>query len=66
MQTTNHPKSIEQPRLDPQVIADAMRRARVLRAEAFMQLCITGPARWLHSCIDAARRAAGAPLATGA
>lgn len=66
MQTRNRPTSIKQPQLDPRVIAAAMREARVLRAEAFLQLCVVRPARWLHSRIDAARRAAGAPLATGA
>jgi len=51
--------------LNPQSVADAMRRARVLRAEAFMQLCVVVPVRWLRSRIDAARRSAGAPVASG-
>ena len=66
MQTISGPTSIERPTLDWQQIADAQRRARVLRAEAFMQLCVAMPVRWLRSRVDAARRAAGTPVATGA
>ena len=66
MQTTIKQTSIERPTFDWQVIDEAQRRARVQRAEAFMHLCVTLPARWLRSRVDAARRAAGAPVATGA
>lgn len=66
MQAAKFPNALERPKLDPQVIAAAVHKGRVLRAEAFMQLCIAGPARWLRSRVDAARRAAGAPLVTGA
>ena len=66
MQATKSQTAIERPTLDWQDIAQAQRRARVLRGEAFMQLCITVPARWLRSRVDAARRAAGAPLASRA
>jgi hypothetical protein len=64
MQATNHTTSIERQTLDWQEIAEGQRRARVLRSQAFTQLCVAVPARWLRSRIDAARRAAGAPLAT--
>lgn len=66
MYATNIATSIEHPPLDPEAIAEAMRKARVLRAEAFLQLCVVGPARRLRAGIDAARRAARAPLALGA
>lgn len=66
MQTTSGQTSIERPTLDWQEVAEAQRRARVLRAEAFMHFCVTLPARLLRSRVDAARRAAGAPVATGA
>jgi len=66
VQATSTPTSIERPTLDWQDIAERQRRARVLRGEAFMQLCVVLPARWLRSRVDAVRRAAGAPLATGA
>jgi len=63
MQATNNTTSIERQTLDWEAIAEGQRRARVLRAQAFTRLCVAVPARWLRSRIDAARRAAGAPLA---
>ena len=66
MQATSRQDSIERPTLDWQEIAEGQRRARVLRAQAFTQLCVVVPARWIRSRVDAARRAAGAPVAIGA
>ncbi len=66
MQATSKQIAIERPTLDWQEIVAAQCKARVLRAEAFMQFCVVVPGRWLRSRVDAARRAAGAPVATGA
>jgi len=51
--------------LDPQFVADALRRARVLRAQAFTR-ALLAVWRAVRSRIDAARRAQGRPLGAGA
>ena len=43
MQATNHTTSIERQTLDWQAIAEGQRRARVLRSQAFTQLCVAVP-----------------------
>ena len=51
--------------LDPATVAQALHRARVLRAQRFTR-AFSAPWNGIRSRIDAARRAAGAPLAAGA
>jgi hypothetical protein len=55
----------ERPGIDPQRVAGAMQRARVLRAQAFTR-AFCAPWHGLRSRVDAARRAAGAALHAGA
>lgn len=51
--------------IDAQRVADALQQARILRAQAFTR-AFCAPWHGLRSCVDAARRAAGAALAAGA
>jgi len=64
MQDTSTQARTGHPVLDPNVLAEAERKARVLRSQAFTQ-AFCAPWSGIRSCIDAARRAAGAPLQAG-
>lgn len=64
MQDTSTRARDGHPVLDPKIIAAAERKARVLRSQAFTQ-AFCAPWNGIRSCIDAARRAAGAPLQAG-
>jgi hypothetical protein len=64
MQGTSTNAPAERLILDSNVVAEAERKARVLRSQAFTQ-AFCAPWSGIRSCIDAARRAAGAPLQAG-